>query len=529
MSRVRLLILVVLFLAPPLFMMSMGAYHLWAAGHGFLAWWPMALCMATGYLLLYRWTRSKKYLLPDTGTDPLEYWTDRDRAAWKKVHAKAESYLSISPMQLSDPQHYAKVSVDLLQQVGELYNPGQENPVGHLTIPELLSCVELAASDLHAKVEKYLPGSHMFRINDIRMAQKAMDWYQKGRSAYWLAAGMFNPVKAGIQYAAARFGLGTMFDRVQGNVLLWLHTAYIHELGRYLIELNSGRLKVGTLRYRELLASHREPPIETEPAASGEAMPPSSNEASEHPPAKGAVIRVGVAVLGQVKAGKSSLINALIGEAKATVDALPVEHTGTKYRLGLRGGGSVELLDTRGYGQEGPSEAEFEDAVTAACDADLILLVVPARNPARKQDLDLLDRLRTWFASRPALRMPPVVAAVNQIDQLTPAAEWKPPYDWRSGARPKEANIRDCVLAVRETFGPRIVDAVPVCALEKECTGIAEELTPALATQLTDARGAALLRVFHAEGAADRYQKLGSQLLEGGKQAIKVLWENWKK
>jgi len=35
--------------------------------------------------------------------------------------------------------------------------------------------------------------------------------------------------------------------------------------------------------------------------------------------------------------------------------------------------------------------------------------------------------------------------------------------------------------------------------------------------------------VLHAEGAADRYQKLGSQLLEGGKQAIKVLWENWKK
>lgn len=529
MSRVRLVILAVLFLAPPVFLMGVGTYALWTSGYGFHAWWPMALCLLAAYFLLHRWTRTGKYFLPDTNTKPLEYWTERDKAAWKKVEAKAEAFTSITPLQLSDPEHYAQISVDLIKQVAEAYYPGAENPIGRLTAPEILSCVELAAAELNEKVQKFIPGSHLLRIDDFRKAQKAIDWYQKGRNAYWLAAGVINPVKAGLQFAAAKFGLGTMFERVQGNVLLWLHTAYIHELGRYLIELNSGRLKVGVTRYRELLAAHREPPIETDaPPADGTVVSPSEQtyeEVSQKPPST----RVGVAVLGQVKAGKSSVINALIGEAKAAVDALPVEHTGTKYLLGLQDGGRVELLDTRGYGQEGPNESEFEEAVIAACDSDLILLVVPARNPARQADLDLLDRLKAWFASRPTLRLPPVLVAVNQIDQLMPAAEWKPPYDWRKGSRPKEVNIRECLEAVRETFAERIVDAVPVCALEKESTGIAEELAPALALQFTDARGAALLKVFHAEGAADRYRKLGQQILEGGKQLFKVLRENWNK
>ena len=64
------------------------------------------------------------------------------------------------------------------------------------------------------------------------------------------------------------------------------------------------------------------------------------------------------------------------------------------------------------------------------------MLVTPATNPGRKPDVELLDRLKAWFAERPQLNMPPVVVAVNQVDLLSPKAEWSPPYDWGAGNRP---------------------------------------------------------------------------------------------
>ncbi len=49
-------------------------------------------------------------------------------------------------------------------------------------------------------------------------------------------------------------------SRSRGNcsnkiLLVWFYTAYVHRLGTYLIELNSGRLRIGAVRYRELMQS----------------------------------------------------------------------------------------------------------------------------------------------------------------------------------------------------------------------------------------------------------------------------------
>src|SRR4029453_15857911 len=113
-----------------------------------------------------------------------------------------------------------------------------------------------------------------------------------------------------------------------------------------------------------------------------------------------------LAVLGPVKAGKSSLANALLGKHLATVDRLPVP-SGPRYDMTLPGGQAVSLLDTSGYGER-VSDEDFAAAVEASRDADLILLVTPATSPGRKPDVDLLDRLTEWFAGQPPLRMPPV-------------------------------------------------------------------------------------------------------------------------
>ena len=61
-AKLRIGVVAFLFLAPVLFLLGTGAYHLWDSGYAFIAWWPMALCFLAAYGLAWHWTRRKKSL-----------------------------------------------------------------------------------------------------------------------------------------------------------------------------------------------------------------------------------------------------------------------------------------------------------------------------------------------------------------------------------------------------------------------------------------------------------------------------------
>ena len=520
MTRLRIALLIVLFAAPFVFLMGAGGYHLWSTGWVVWTWGPMVLCIALAYFFAWRWT--KRPTLPPTDDRP-GYWTDRDKAAWARVTEKAKSFEAVTAKQLEDPKHYSDLALDLAKQVAELYNPGATDPFDHLTLPEVLACIELASADLDELVQKYVPGSHLLRIRDIKRARKAVEYYKVGQNIYWAGAAIVDPLQTALRYFASKAALGTLLDRLQSNVILWFHTAFIHHLGRYLVELNSGRLRVGVKRYRELLAQHQAPPID-DPNTRPPVSPEESADATVAAAANTATgpKAITVSILGSVKAGKSSLVNALLGKSAATVDRLPVT-AGVRYDYTLPEGQPVSILDTSGYGQDGPTDEDFAAAVEASRDADLILLVTQATVPGRQPDLDLLGRLRAWFAEKPHLRMPPVVVVVSHIDLLSPKAEWAPPYDWKTGQRPKEVNIRECLDVVREQLGTHATDVVPVCGREGERFGIVEGLIPAIVAHLDHARGAAVLKAFEDEAGARKYEKIGEQVIAGGKQVLNVL------
>jgi predicted GTPase len=238
------------------------------------------------------------------------------------------------------------------------------------------------------------------------------------------------------------------------------------------------------------------------------------------------IAQVTFAVLGQVKAGKSSLINALLGERRAATNVLPETAEITRYDLKLPDIPTrLSILDTVGYGHTGPRQDQLKATQEAARQSDVLLLVMQARNPARQADLEMMQALRKWFEERPELRMPPVLGVVTHIDLLSPAMEWAPPYDWQNPKRPKEQQIAQALEVVREQLGPYLAGVVPVCTAEGKVYGVEEWLLPALMELLDQAHAVAFLRCLKAEGDAGKVRRVFEQLLAAGKEVLKAMWQ----
>jgi predicted GTPase len=514
MSRWRVFVVVGLILSPLLFFSGAGSYFLWVHGWSFLVWWPLALCMALGYILGWYW-QSKHLLLHPPTTTPLHHWTERDKRAWQLVQAEAEKGASLPLDTLSDLDHYWTQAKELAAKIAALYHPGVDDPIVHLTVPEILSAIELAAHDLNDLVDRYVPGGHLLSLGDWQRARRAMDWYQPASNLYWAFAALFSPVETGTRYAASKLGLSQPWQMLQKNLLLWFYTAYLHRLGTYLIELNSGRLRIGATRYRELMTKADVP---VSPAVDKSSQEPQSPKKDESPR------EVTIVVLGQVKAGKSSLINALIGEQRAFTDVLPATAGIQKYDLHPPNiPARLCVLDTIGYGHEGPKEDQLVVTQEAARKADLLLLVSHACNPARQADVKMLRELNEWFVSHPEVKRPPLLAVMTHIDLLSPALEWSPPYDWRHPTRRKEENIQQALTADWRDIGAFAAGVVPVCTASGKTYGIEEWLLPAIAEHLDEAQGVALLRCLRGEIDENKMRKVFHQLLASAKEAARIV------
>ena len=126
---------------------------------------------------------------------------------------------------------------------------------------------------------------------------------------------------------------------------------------------------------------------------------------------RGRILREGVpaALIGRPNAGKSSLMNALLGYERAIVTAAPGTTRDTIEEKAVLGGVAVRLTDTAGL-REAQGEAErlgVERARSAAESAELVLAVFDGSQPLTAADEE------TFAAARAARR---AVAVVNKRD-----------------------------------------------------------------------------------------------------------------
>lgn len=489
-------LVLLLILAPVLVFLVAGGWSLWETGRLPLLLWMLPLCWGAAYLLARQ--GGGRDDVPVPAVEAPRHWTEQDEAAWRLVERQQRAVTEISPQQLTEPQFFLDTAMELAADIARHYHPKAKDPLGSATVIEVLGVAELAIEESAQWVDEHVPGSHLLTLDHWRTLSKAPGWFRTARDLTWLSSLLLNPAGA-VRHFSTRLAANSATRQIQANVVAACYVAFVRFAGFYLIEMNSGRLKGGAGPYRRL------------------------REKLQSAVAEPGTVRV--ALVGQVNAGKSSLVNALLGENEAEVGVLPQTRKTQQFRFRLPDASDeLVLLDTPGYGEAGATAVQLEEITLALREADLVLLVMDATNPARQPDLEVLSKLRQPSASQPSLRVPPTIGALTHIDGLRPLMEWSPPYDWQHPSTEKERTIREAVDYNHQTFGELCQGMVPVCTdvSSGRAYGIEQWLLPAMIALLEEATACSLIRSLHLEVKQAQIQKLFRQLYKAGWQILRA-------
>jgi predicted GTPase len=333
---------------------------------------------------------------------------------------------------------------------------------------------------------------------------------------------LLNPLNIA-RYGFSRVTVDKVGSNLQSEVLAGIYLRFIRQVGFYLIEMNSGRLRGGADAYRNAFEQQQRAGRSN---AIGE-----NNLAQKHSPTSRPVT---IGIVGQVSAGKSSLINYLTGGRQATVDVLPQTRQVQRYTLEVPLGDnfqetvSVDLLDSPGYGVDGTNASQQAEIQTALQSADMILLVIDGHNPSKAADVATLLQVEAWYAKHPNLLPPPIVAVLSHVDLIPPAMHWSPPYLLDQPQTAKGKNIAAAIEWTREEltqFSNFVVDVVAVCGGPDDSRrwGLQENVLPAIMKHLDSGQSVALLQAFERSVDDKWAATVIDQLKTGGKQLLQ-LW-----
>ncbi|WP_017316592.1 GTPase family protein [Mastigocladopsis repens] len=316
---------------------------------------------------------------------------------------------------------------DLVVAVAHVYNPEVKYPLLNIYVPQAYGLIRGTVDDLDQWMQKLSPALNQVTVGQAYQAyevyQKLEPSARKLAQAWNWAQWLLNPAAAVARVASQRSS-NQATQQLLVNLSQLLREAALRNLCRQAIALYSGTTlptsvpsvstptlpKAKTQTLRDILA-------QAEPTKAVEQKP------------------VNILLVGRTGSGKSSLINTLFQADLAAVDVLPSTEKIQSYHWQTATGETLWLWDTPGYEQV--NRADLRKLVLDyAKNADLLLLVTPALDPALQMDVDFLRDMKTQVADLPA------ITVVTQVDRLRPIREWEPSYDWQWGTRPKEIAIR---------------------------------------------------------------------------------------
>ena len=509
---------------PVLLYLVLGTWALWKTHLLIWLWWILPACWGVTYLVARFWPAPR---LQDEPLPSAAHFTKRDSSAAEIVLKYQQQVDALTPKELTDLHFYLRQFESLSKELATHYHPEAEDPISSLTIPELAAAARLVADDLEQLVLHSIPGSRLLTVGRWRSFGETPKWVNRIRNSVWAGSFLLNPLNI-VRYGVSRVTVDKVGTGLQAEVLARIYLRAIRQVGFYLIEMNSGRLRGGADAYRATFENQRRFSAQTH-GSSGEQA---AVDIDARP--------VTIGLIGQASAGKSSLVNYLTGSNQAVVDLLPETSQIARYSFTAASSGrsgdpmTVELLDSPGYGVDGTNRSQMDEIQTAIGSSDILLLVTDGHSPAKSADVETLRQVAAYCEINPNLRQPPVIVVLTHVDQIPPAMVWSPPYSLSQPQTPKGENIAQAVAYAREVFSELpdlVVDVTAVCSGEdlNRRWGLQENLLPAIVSQLETGQSVSLLQAFEKSLNSGWAKTLAGQLKTGSTQLLKLWLEEKRK
>ncbi len=500
----RAIVLLLLWMLPVLATIVLGFVAIYKTGWLYVVFWMMPGLWLAAWIvgILWKPAKPRHHKIDGKPIDAPEFWTPRDAAAITIVEDFRSSIGTLDFDNIVDFDRYIQDGRALADRLATHYHTDSNKHLFHsLTLIEILSVIHLAVEDLEEWTLKNVPGSDLATIGQLERIPDVMSGIDMAQKVAYFVSTLFNPAKI-LAYPLWRKS-GQARAELQNEVIRGFYQRYLRQVGFYLIEMYSGRLQGGSQRYRS----------EFEPLSRAVRALANPDDAME--PLQD--VTTTIAVMGQVKAGKSSLINVLMNEHVCETGILPQTREVKRYQYSIPGSpNSFVLLDTPGYSEADVSSQQLSEIKSASEQADIILLVMAANSPARDADVNIVRALIEHYRTKQQLRPPAIIAVLTHIDLLRPVREWSPPYYWRNPTQPKEESIAAAVQYVEELLGDAIAGYACVYTGDTHGgpnTSVIEEVVPQLIDHLNHGHAAAVLKAFYLQISRERFAKLSRQVI----------------
>jgi hypothetical protein len=476
---------------------SIVGFFLVAAGLQIHEWrvnwiWAVFIFIFVGWRwLLVRWTRPAVVQVEAAIAEvskELESFSEDSQLPTTDSTKKADTTLQeiLATAQSDRPlwedwQTFWQRCQDLVVAIAQIYHPEVKYPLLNIYIPQAYGLIRGTVDDLDRWMQKLSPALNQVTVGQAFQAYEVYRKLEPSARKFWrvwnLAQWVLNPAAALAKQASQRY-TSQANQQLLVNLSQLLREAALRNLCRQAIALYSGNTLPGleptttptlpqakTQTLREILTR-------AEPVESVEQKP------------------VNILLAGRTGAGKSSLINTLFQAELAAVDILPSTDRLQSYRWQTDVGETLTLWDTPGYEQVNRPELRAQ-VLDYARDADLLLLVNPALDPALQMDVDFLKDMKAEVTDLP------IITAVTQVDRLRPIREWEPPYDWEWGESQKEISIREATAYRAQLLADYCDVVLPIVTADAKANRTAwgvEALSLALVQAIAPAKQLRLAR-----------------------------------